>query len=120
MRGALFLLLFLSMLPPALSAAHAGVMFYIWVSLISPNVFVFGFLEQIPYSKIAIIIAVLAIIGDRARKTAYIDPYFIFMIAFFAQCAVSVAFSLTVTDQHYFVADRVWKIALLCLLMNYH
>ncbi len=118
MRGALFLLLFLSMLPPALSAAHAGVMFYVWVSLIAPNVFVFGFLEQVPYSKIAIIVAVLAIIGDKARKTAYLDSYYIFMIAFFAQCAISVVFSLTTTDQHYLVADRVWKIALLCLLMN--
>ena len=118
MRGVLFLFLYLSMLPAALSAAHVGVMFYIWASLISPNVFVFGILEQIPYGKIAIVVAVLAILTDKNRKKAYIDPFYMFALAFFLQCTLSFAASLTDGIQFFLVADRIWKIALLCLLMN--
>ncbi len=118
MRGALFLLLYASMLPAALAAAHAGMMFYIWASLISPNVFVFGALAAVPYAKIAIVVAILAIAAERARKKPYMDAYYALLLAFLVQCALSFAFSLTEIDQTYFVADRIWKIGLLCLLMN--
>jgi probable O-glycosylation ligase (exosortase A-associated) len=118
MRGALFLVLYLAMLPAALSSAHVGVMFYVWASLISANTFVYGFLQDIPYGKISIAVAILSILSEKIRKKPYVDLFYLFLIAFFCQCAISFAFSLTETAQFYAVADRIWKIGLLCLLMN--
>ena len=118
MRGALFLVLYLSMLPAALSAAHVGVMVYVWTSLISANEYVYGFLQVVPYGKLAIAVAILAILAEKTRKKSYIDLYYILLIAFMLQCAISFAFSLTSIDRTYTLADRIWKIALICLLMN--
>ena len=118
MRGALFLVLYLSMIPAALSAAHVGLMFYMWASLIAPNIFTFGQLEFIPYSKIAIAVALIAILNEKTRIKVYFDTYFLFVIAFVLQCVISFSFSITHTDQFYTVADRGWKIAILCFLMN--
>jgi len=118
MRGALFLVLYLSMIPAALSAAHVGMMFYMWASLIAPNIFTYGQLEFIPYSKIAIAVAFIAILNEKTRIKVYFDAYFLFVIAFVLQCVISFSFSITHTDQFYTVADRGWKIAILCFLMN--
>lgn len=118
MRGLVFLLLYTSMLPIAIMAAHLGIIFYIWASLIAPNVFVFGFVETIPFSKIAMGVAIAAILIDQSKKKPYLDLYHLFMIGFFLQCALTFAFSLTESSRNYDVADRIWKIALLCLLMG--
>ena len=118
MRAALFLLLYISMIPAALSAAHVGIMFYVWTSLISPAAFTFGTLQEIPFSKVAIVIAILAILRKPEEQKPFFDFTYALILAFFAQCAVSFAFSLTDGLQFYTVADRVWKVALLCLLLN--
>lgn len=118
MRGVLFLLMYTSMIPAALSAAHVGIMFYVWVSMIAPDTFTFGVLQQIPFSKIAIFIAILAILRKPAEQKPFFDVTYAFMLAFFCQCAISFAFSLTDGPQFYNVADRVWKIAVLCALLN--
>ena len=118
MRAALFLLFYLAMIPAALSAAHVGMMFYIWSSLAAADSFTFGALQQIPLSKIAIAIAVLSILRKPVEQKPYFDVTYAFLLAFFCQCAISFLFALTDGPQFYHVADRVWKIALLCLLMN--
>ncbi len=118
MRGVLFLLLYTSMIPAALSAAHVGIMFYVWASLISPDTFTFGVLQAIPLSKIAIFIAVLAMLRKPAEQKPFFDLTYGLMLAFFVQCAISFVFSITDGPQFYNVADRVWKIALLCLFLN--
>ncbi len=101
MRGVLFVLLYTSMIPAALSAAHVGIMFYVWASMIAPDTFTFGVLQQIPFSKIAIFIAILAILRKPAEQKPFFDLTYAFMLAFFCQCAISFAFSLTEGPQFY-------------------
>ena len=65
MRDLAFLLAWLGMLVPVLVAgAHAAVLLWVWTSLLAPNDVLYGFVTGIPFSKLAVVIAVpLLLIG---------------------------------------------------------
>ena len=118
MRGVAFFLLFVAMLPAAFSAAPAAMMLWVWTSLASPQAYVFGGLADLPYSKIVVVVAVLALLVDKGRKRIYVDAYVVFLTLFMLQAALSFAFGITSIDRIYGLADRIWKIYLLCLLVS--
>jgi putative inorganic carbon (HCO3(-)) transporter len=115
MRGAVFLLMFLAMLPAAFAAAPAALMLWVWTSLAAPQAYVFGALADLPYSKIVVAVALMALLIDKTRKPLYADMFFVLLTLFMMQAAVSFAFSITTIERSYELPDRLWKIYLLCL-----
>ena len=116
MRGAAYFLMFLAMLPPAFTAAPAAMMLWVWTSLAAPQAYVFGPLAGLPYNKIVVAVALFALLLDRNRKRFYFDAYFVLLTLFMLQAAASFAFGITSIDRSYDLADRAWKIYLMCLL----
>lgn len=116
MRGAAYFLMFLAMLPAAFTAAPAAMMLWVWTTLAAPSAYVFGPLADLPYNKIVVVVALFALMVDRGRKRFYVDAYFVLLTLFMLQAAASFAFGITTIDRTYDLADRAWKVYLLCLL----
>ncbi len=115
MRGIAYFLMFLAMLPAAFSAAPAAMMLWVWTTLAAPQAYIFGPLAGLPYNKIVVFVGVFALMIDRGRKRLYFDTYFVLLTLFMIQAALSFTFGLTATDRTYELADKAWKIYLLCL-----
>jgi probable O-glycosylation ligase (exosortase A-associated) len=119
MRGLLYMCLFLSMVVPAVRAAHIAMMLWVWATLSAPGSYVWGFGASVEYSKISAIVVFISLFVDKTKKWMYANTYIILLTLLGLQMLISFTFGLNVTDRTYFIADRVWKLFLLCYLMTF-
>jgi putative inorganic carbon (HCO3(-)) transporter len=119
MRDIVYMFLFVFMLVPAVRAAHIAIMLWVWVTLIAQGSYLYGFAAWLEYSKLAAIIVFISIFTDKTKRFMYANTYVVLLTLFGIQMFVSLMFGLDVNDRTYSIADREWKLFLLCYLMTY-
>lgn len=117
MRDLVFTACFVAMLPGALRFTHIGAMLWTWVALIAPNNYLYGFARGLPFNKVVVAVAVVALFIDKARRKIYYDAHVRLLIAFFAISMVSYMFALSDKSRVDAIADRLFKEVLLCLFI---
>lgn len=118
MRDIIFTAAFLGMLPAALRFGHVGTMLWAWVAMIAPNQYLYGFARGLPFNKIVVAVAVLALVLDRARRPKfYADTHVKLLLFFLAIGLASYFFGITDTRRGDDLADRLAKAVALCLFV---
>jgi len=117
MRDLAFVLLFACMIPAAMSSAASGIMLWVWISLIAPTAYLFGFARGFSFNKIAAAAAFIAILMDKAKKRPYVDTHVFLLILFLIQCTISNLFSLTDISRSDDLYDRLSKAIILSFVM---
>ena len=92
-------------------------MLWIWIALMSPASYLFGFARGYPYNKFAVVITFLAVFFDKARRKPYIDTHVVLLGLFLIQLSVSYYFALSDTGRADELYDRITKIILLSAVM---
>ncbi len=64
-RSLIFAALFLATLPVAVRYAHVATMLWVWLAMVAPVQYIHGFANSIPFNKLAVAIAFLALVVDR-------------------------------------------------------
>ncbi len=118
MRDIALALVFVAMLLGGVRHVYAASMVWMWTAMAAPNTFLFGFLQAMPLNKIAVGVALLALLADRAKRKFIIDPSFAFHSLFILQGTVTLIFSLTDIPRTYDLFDKMLKIWLLVCVMR--
>lgn len=117
MRDVVFFGLFVCMIPAAVSFGTSGVMLWIWVALMTPINFMYGFSKTLPYNKVAAIATILGIVVSKTNKKPYIDTHVLLLLLFLLQCTISYVFALVDSPRGDDLYDRVSKEIVLALVM---
>jgi len=117
MRDLAFIVLFVSMLPAVFKRAATGVMLWIWVALVSPSAYVYGFARDISFNKFAAISTLIALLFDKTKRRPYFDTHVILLILFFIQLSISYFFAISAEARNDEIYDRVSKIFILAVVL---
>jgi putative inorganic carbon (HCO3(-)) transporter len=118
MRSLVFTALFLAMLPAALRYAHVATMLWVWIAMVSPTHYIYGFAQQIPFNKLVVAVGVIALAVDRQyRPKLRFDAHMVLLLAFLAVAMISYMFALTRISRVDDLADRLFKVVMLCLFV---
>ena len=118
MRSLVFTGLFLAMLPAAVRYAHVAVMVWVWIAMVSPSHYILGFAQAIPFNKVVVAVAFIALMVDRQyRPKLRFDAHVVLLIAFLAVAMLSYMFALTRIARVDDLADKLFKAVVLCLFV---
>lgn len=118
MRDLAFVILFLAMLPMAIRFGHIGTMLWAWIAMVAPALYMFGFAAGLPFNKIVVAVAVLALLVDRQnRPPFYFDTHMKLLVAFLAVALTSYMMALSDRPRVDDLADRLTKTVALCFFM---
>lgn len=118
MRDIAFILLFLAMMPAALSTVHAGTMLWVWTALGTPTQYLYGFAADLPLNKIAVAVTAIALFLDRTKAKPYVDTHITLLLLFLLQGLISFSLALSDGPRPYDVLDKMTKITALCVIMT--
>lgn len=118
MRDAVFVVLFLSVIPAALLFLHSAVMLWIWTALAEPTFYLYGFAKQIPVNKLAVALTLMAVIVDRTRRRPLFDMHIWLLLLFTLHGAISYSFRLSDLPGSFLSLDKMIKITALCIIMT--
>lgn len=115
MRDIAFIILFLAMLPAALRFGHVATMTWAWVATIAPSQYMFGMAAGLPFNKIVVAVAFIALIVDsKHRHKFYADGHVLLLVAFLLVATISYAAALSDRMRVDELMDRLSKAVLLC------
>ena len=117
MRDIVFFACFLAMLPAVFSRAVTGAMLWIWVALMSPSSYLYGFARSQPFNKYAVIATFIGLMIDKAKRKPYFDTHTILLILFFIQLSMSYFLAISDAGRNDDIYDRISKIFLLAMVM---
>jgi probable O-glycosylation ligase (exosortase A-associated) len=118
MRDLVFVALFLAMLPMAIRFGHIGTMLWAWIAMVAPGLYMFGFAAGLPFNKIVVAVAVLALLVDRQnRPPFYFDTHLKLLVAFLVVALTSYMMALSDRPRVDDLADRLTKTVALCMFM---
>jgi probable O-glycosylation ligase (exosortase A-associated) len=118
MRDLVFMAFFAAYLPVVVRFPHVGAMLWAWLSFCSPDEYLFGFMTDLPLSKIVAVITLAALAMQRDGRRPYVDGILAMMIAFVAVGLVSALLSLTPLPINWELFGKVAKIVILCLVVS--
>lgn len=73
MRDLMFAFVWMALLPLSLMSAHAGVLVWVWVALLSPGELLYGFMAAVPFNKIVAVTTLALVLVSREKKDGYLD-----------------------------------------------
>jgi len=117
MRDALLLLVWVALLLYAFRQPFIGVMIWIWVALLSPTYFVYGFMYDAQLNKSIAIVTALAFLFSAGKKKIHWDANLILLILLLLQGTISYVLTQNNTGAPE-VFDKFWKACVLCVLIN--
>lgn len=97
MRDAMFALVFMALLPLSLMSAHAGVLVWVWIALLSPGELLYGFMAGVPFNKLVAVTTLGLVLVSREKKDTYFDATSLMLILLAAAATVSWAGSIVST-----------------------
>lgn len=118
MRDITFTVLFMMMALMALRYAHLSMMLWVWSALFPPNEYLYGFAQDIPFNKISVVCAVVALVVDK-RKSLSIDVLLAWLIVFFGEVSLSYVMAATPADWGSVLYDRLWKVIAAALFIRF-
>ena len=118
MRDIAILFVLFPMLYSSLRFVHSATMFWIWTALAGPATFLYGFLSELPFNKIAVGVTVVSVMVDRTKKRLFFDSGFVLHTLFVLQGVLSVSFGLTDIPRTYDLLDKMVKIWILSAFMR--
>ena len=117
MRDIAFAVCFIAMLPAVVTRAITGVMLWIWVALMSPSSYLYGFARTQPFNKYAVIVTFIGLVLDKSKRKPYFDMHVILLILFFIQLSTSYFLAIGDDGRNDEIYDRISKIFLLAVVM---
>lgn len=118
MRDAAFLAFLVAFLPVILRFPHAGAMVWAWLAFFSPDQDMYGFMTNLPVSKVVAILTVLSMAINPGRKRLYLDGIILLMGAFVLQGALSAAMSPSLIYLNWDIFGKLTKIVALALVLT--
>jgi putative inorganic carbon (hco3(-)) transporter len=117
MRDALLLLVWVALLLYAFRQPFIGVMIWIWVALLSPTYFVYGFMYDAQLNKSIAIVTALAFLFSAGKKKIHWDANLILLMLLLLQGTISYLLAQNNIGAPE-VFDKFWKACVLCVLIN--
>ena len=118
MRDIAFVLLFLAMLPAAVRYAHVATMLWVWVATAAPSSYMFGVGQMVPFNKVVVAAAFIALVVDRQyRPKIKFDAHIVLLLAFLTMAIISYMMALSALPGVDDIADRLFKIVVLALFV---
>lgn len=93
----MFALVFMALLPLSLMSAHAGVLVWVWVALLSPGELLYGFMAGVPFNKLVAVTTLGLALVSREKKDTYFDATSLALVLLAAAATVSWAGSIVST-----------------------
>jgi len=117
MRDIAMLFTWLVLIPIAFSRPYIGVLLWVWTVLFAPSFEVYSFMSAVPFNKIIAAVTIIVIFMFRGGRRINFDTTLLLMLLFLGHGLLS--YSLAADNAAgAFVADKMWKIALLCVFIN--
>jgi len=73
MRDLFLLLAWLAMVPPLVAHPFVGLLLWAWTAGLSPNAYIFGFMQAVPFNKAVAIVTLLRVFLGREPKAFRLD-----------------------------------------------
>jgi probable O-glycosylation ligase (exosortase A-associated) len=118
MRDLAFAAFFAVYLPLILRFPHIGAMIWAWLSFVSPDDYLFGFMTSLPLSKIVALLTLIALAIHRDGRKPYLDSIMAAMLGFVVAGLVSATLSLTPLPINWDLFGKVVKIVVLCVVVT--
>ncbi len=118
MRDLLFAIFFGLWLPLILRFPHIGAMLWAWLSFVSPDDYLYGFMTSLPLSKIVAVLTLVSIVLHRDGRKPYLDGPMAMMLGLTAVGLVSASISLTPMPFNWDLCVKVVKIVVLSFVLT--
>ncbi|HTJ96811.1 MAG TPA: putative O-glycosylation ligase, exosortase A system-associated [Rhodocyclaceae bacterium] len=119
MRDLVILAMMFVFVPLALSNACAAYLLWGWTAVVALNLYVFGFMREVPFNLIFAVIAITLIgLGfDRKGRRFALSRTAVLLILFALQATISAAFAYEGTVRNVELYTNLLKMIFFCLLM---
>jgi probable O-glycosylation ligase (exosortase A-associated) len=104
--------------PIALWSPHVGVLLWIWTALLGPNEYLYGFMAEIPFNKIAAAVTIGTLLLSREPKRFYLDGALKILLAMSALVTASALDSIVVNEDVWSILDKFLKAMVLVFLFT--
>jgi probable O-glycosylation ligase (exosortase A-associated) len=81
MRDVMFAFVWLALVPLNIMSAPVGVVLWVWVTLLTPNALLYGFMAGVPYNKVVGVITIILVLIRREERDAYFDVTLFLLIS---------------------------------------
>lgn len=117
MRDIVMLFALIAALPMVFRRPFAGVVLWAWTSFIFPDDYFYGFMNEVPMTKIVSGLTILCVLFSREKKNFFADKLTIVIALFAVLGIVSSLFSTTVYINSWDIGSRTLKVLSFCLIM---
>jgi putative inorganic carbon (hco3(-)) transporter len=118
MRDLMFLVLFAVMIGLSYGRLFVCVLNWSWVSLVAPNLFMYGIGTMVPANKVVAGFTALAFLISKERKRLYIPFVGWLVLLLLLIASISQLTAVSDTDFGWGIYDRFWKIVVLFILVT--
>ena len=118
MRDLLILFALIFTLPMIFRRPYVGVVLWAWLSFISPEDYLYGFMQGAPLAKVVSGLTLFCMVISREKKNYYADKFTIAAIIFAILSISSCIFSDMTLIDPWDLCQRVLKILVFCFVMQ--
>jgi probable O-glycosylation ligase (exosortase A-associated) len=118
MRDLLFAVFFAVWLPLILRFPHIGAMLWAWLSFVSPDDYLYGFMTTLPLSKIVAVLTLVSLVLQRDGRKPYMDGVMMMMLGLLVIGLVSASISLTPMPFNWDICIKLAKIVVLSFVLT--
>ncbi|HVJ52741.1 MAG TPA: putative O-glycosylation ligase, exosortase A system-associated [Aliidongia sp.] len=118
MRDILVLFALLATLPMVFRRPFVGVLLWAWVSFLSPEDYLYGFMQAVPLTKLVSGVTILCVLLSREKKNLYLDKVSIMAGLFAIVGLASSIFSETLYINSWEICERLLKVLVFCFLIQ--
>ncbi len=118
MRDIIFMCCMVATLPWAIMHAYIGSLLWVWVALLTPTTYLYGFMGSIPLNKLVAGITLVALLLNRQGATLRLNSTAYLLIGLVLLGGVSMVSGSVVPEAGWEIYDRLIKMVVLFLVLT--
>lgn len=119
MRDAVFALMWAGLLPLCFLSPHVGVLLWLWVALLPPSDFFYGFMAAIPFNKLIAVVTLGLAFFTKEKRDTYLDSTILIALIFGFSATLSWAFTIAPTSYTTDLYQKLLKILVLMFVLTF-